>query len=187
MRSSSIILIISVLCVGASAWVFAQAPGDGGREDMDAMTIPQMMEGASRHVEEMERSLTASFKLLEESISSGDVATVTLRNEAITAMKGLVKLSEENYLTLQQKSAEGDRDAVEHEYVKITIAAAKVAELYAQVRSASGVQLDMEITDVERSLNLESSLPMSPEVTSSFFSPQADDVPDEPVHASPYF
>lgn len=155
-----------------------------GDEDLASLSIDTMSERGSSLVRRMEKQLAESFKLLEESISAGDIAATTTRNEAITAMKGLVKLSEQNLLTLQQRAAERDRQRVEHEYVKITIAAAKVGEFYAQIKSATGLPLDLELTDVERKLEFQGQLPVVDELT-TFETPP--DVPEPPVHASPYF
>jgi hypothetical protein len=68
--------------------------------------------------------------------------------------------------------------------VKISIASAKVAELYAQVKTASGIDVDIEATEVERTLDIKSSLPADLETASDFSEP-FDTLPDDPVHASP--
>lgn len=162
------------------------APAQAPEGDPSKMTIDQMMKSAGEMVHAMEDSLSKSFKLLEESIQAGDVAATQARNEAITAMKGLVKLSEENNFTLQQKSAEGDKEGVEHEYVKISIAAAKVQELFAQVQTAGGINVDIEATGVESSLDIESDFPVIQELTTTFVT-TAEVLPDPPIHASPYF
>ncbi len=154
-------------------------------EDLAQLTIDDMVDRASTCVRRMENQLSKSFKMLEESIADGDVAATTARNEAITAMKGLVKLSEQNLLTLQQKAAERDRKRVEHEYVKITIACRKVGEFYAQVRSATGIPIDLELTDVERRLVFEGRLPVVESLTTLYAEPA--NLPAPPVHASPYF
>lgn len=161
-------------------WAHA-APGNPSK-----MSIDNMVKDAGVMVRKMEEILTKSFKELEGSIAEGDVGATTARNEAITAMKGLVKLSEENYRNLQQKAAEGDRETVEHEYVKISIAYAKVGELFAQVRTAGGIKVDLEATDVSLTLDIDSAMTFDPVLTSpSLDQPQA--LPDPPVHASPYF
>jgi hypothetical protein len=165
----------------------SRAPAEPAGPDASVLTVEDMAGTAREEVNKMEEMLISSFKLLEQSISTSDVASTAIRNEAITAMKGLVKLSEENLIMLQQKKAEGDRDAVEHEYVKISIAAAKVAELYAQVRTASGIDVDLEDTRVERTMDIESSLPMDMgSVSSADISSSLDVLPDPPSHASPF-
>lgn len=175
------------ITIGASALVIAAptTPGSGD-EALAQLSVEDMVGHASDGVRTMEKQLAESFKLLEESIAKGDVAATTSRNEAITAMKGLVKLSEQNLLTLQQRAAERDRSRVEHEYVKITIAAAKVAEFYAQIKSATGTPVDLELTEVERKLEFQGRLPVVEDLTTTFAEP-TDVIPDPPVHASPYY
>ena len=176
------------LAFGAGALVAAEpdAGVPAGDEDLAQLTIEDMVTRASESVRTMEKQLSESFKLLEESIAKGDVAATTSRNEAITAMKGLVKLSEQNLLTLQQRAAERDRPRVEHEYVKITIAAAKVTEFYAQIKSATGAPVDLDLTEVERKLEFQGRLPVVEDLTTTFTTP-TDVIPDPPVHASPYY
>ncbi|MGM0574834.1 MAG: hypothetical protein ACQEXJ_03765 [Myxococcota bacterium] len=164
----------------------AQTPQSRSDTELSRMSPDEIVDSAQEMVREMEEKLSKSFKLLEESMSAGDVGTTQARNEAITAMKGLVKLSEENLMTMQQAAAEGDRERIEHEYVKISIAAAKVEELFAQVRTAGGIQVDLEAPGVERTLSIESILPLVPELTTTFADPPQV-IPDPPIHASPYF
>jgi len=159
-------------------------------EDLSKLSDVQLVDRAEGLVKRMEEQLTDSFWLLEASLTAGDVSGAMARNEAITVMKGLVKLSEQNLMTLKQKAAEGDRRRVENEYVKIAIAAAKVAEYYAQVKSAVSLGSGaLELTNVERRLVYSGALPVVDELPTSFvndynvfFEPV-----DEPVHTSPYF
>jgi len=183
-----VIFSAAAVLVGATAtWLVAAEPRarDFAEEDLSALSIEDMVRRSLDLVRRMEQQLTDSFRLLEESIAAGDVGATTARNEAITAMKGLVRLSEQNLRTLQQRAAERDRQRVEHEYVKITIAASKVAEFYGQVRSASGVPVDLELTDVERRMDFQGSLPVVDDLATLFVEPTS--VPEPPVHASPYF
>lgn len=156
-------------------------------EDVEKMSAQDMVSRSDRLVNKMEEMLSQSFKLLEEAISEGEVSVITARNEAITAMKSLVKLSEENFLTLQQKSAEGNREAVEHEYVKITIAASKMGELYSQVQTAGGIKVDLEATDVEVQMEVDSQMAPALELSTPPTAAEAPPViPDPPVYASAY-
>ncbi len=176
-------IFATALAVLATGWVAAaQTAGDPSSMSMD-----ELVAGAKKMVDSMENQLTESFKLLEKAIADGDVGATNTRNEAITAMKGLVKLSEENLLTLQQKAAEGDREGVEHEYVKISIAQSKTTELFAQVQTAGGIEVDMEIQDVDRQMSIEATLPLVPESTVTFAeAPVAAAAETPPVFASPF-
>ncbi len=175
---------LAVLAPGLFVSTSAQPSGTDD-VDLAKLSIEEMVRRAKACVRGMEERLAESFKLLEESIAANDVSATTARNEAITAMKGLVRLSEQNLLTLQQRAAERDRKRVEHEYVKITIACAKVREFYAQIKSATGIPVDLDLGALERKLEYKGSLPVVPDFPSTFSLPPS--VPDAPVHASPYF
>lgn len=200
-RSSSRLRVLAASCgaalaVTAAVAVHAQeappAPDPADLEDADParLTTDKLVARASGYVRDMEQWLTESFRLLEQALSAGDVNAANTRNEAITVMKGLVKLSEQNFVNMQQKAAEGDRKRVENEYVKILMARAKVQEYYAQVRSAGSVGLtDLDLSTVERRLVYSGELPVAEDLSTLFR--QTFDVfsntPSEPVHASPYF
>lgn len=150
------------------------------------LSIDQMVSGAGTMVDGMGEQLSSSFKLLEESISGQNVAATVARNEAITAMKGLVKLSEENFVSLQQAAAEGNRDSVEHEYVKIMIARGKIGELFAQVKTAGGIMVDMETPDTERQVEIESEM-LTVLVEAPPEPAPAPEPPAPPSPVSPFF
>jgi len=159
-------------------------------EDLSKLTDQQLASRGEKLVKRMEAQLTDSFWLLEASLTAGDVGGAMARNEAITVMKGLVKLSEQNLINLKQKAAEGDRKRVENEYVKISIAAAKVGEYYAQVKSAVSLGSGaLELSNVERRMVYSGHLPVIDELPTLFT--QDNNVylepPQEPPHTSPYF
>ena len=60
-------------------------------------------------------------------------------------MKGLLKLAEENMLSLRESAARGDASAVQFEFIKVGIASDKFVELDAQVRSCGGPAMDGSI------------------------------------------
>ena len=180
---AAVLIALGGVAVGQTESTMVMASASA--EDVARMSIQDMVSRADRLVNKMEEMLSESFSLLEEAIADGDVAVITARNEAITAMKSLVKLSEENYLTLQQKAAEGNRESVEHEYVKITIASSKVSEFYAQVQTAGGINVDLESADVEVQMEVESA--MAPAVELATPPTEAPAViPDPPVYASAF-
>ncbi|MCB9727556.1 MAG: hypothetical protein H6744_02550 [Deltaproteobacteria bacterium] len=183
----SFISAATLLSVLAVSLLSGAAPKRLGADaDLTQLSMDELVDSARGMVRQMEEQLATAFKLLEESLAAGDVGATTARNEAITAMKGLVKLSEQNLLTLQQKAAEGDRERAEHEHVKIAIAAAKVAELAARARTAGGIDVDVESAEVDSQVEFNSDLPLIPELSASFVD-TPNLVPDPPIHASPYF
>jgi hypothetical protein len=174
----------SALAVVASGGMLASAQTKSDDADISKMTVGEMTEAAGERVRKMEEMLSQAYKLLEESIEKGDVATTTSRNEAITAMKGLVKLSEENFLILQHKAAQSERKGVEHEYVKISIAAVKVGELFAQVRSAGSGAIGLEGSDVSATLSVGGQLPTSVNLPNQVGTTPSISLPTPPVAVS---
>lgn len=162
-------------------------------EDLSNQSTPQLVERAVAMVRKMEEQLTDSFYLLEASLAAGDVNGANTRNEAITVMKGLVKLSEQNLMSMRQKAAEGDRKRVENEYVKILIASQKVSEYYAQVKSAVSLGVGvLELSSVERRLVFSGSLPVVdelPQLYTSFdvFDPVVGETSDPVLQPSYYY
>lgn len=106
--------------------------------NFSAMSTEQMVDEAEGKVSEMSEMLKTAFKLLEEARANQDVAQSTCIADALTPMKGLMKLAERNKIGLQERASRSDRDGVEHEAIKIAIAHSKFIELDAQVRSCGG-------------------------------------------------
>lgn len=179
------LIVAAALAALAGTSMFAWAQNDAKRAPSPSdMNITELAERSDALVKDMESMLKKSMALLEQAIAENKPDAITVRNEAITAMKGLVKLSEQNYLVLRQRVLDKNRDAVEHEFIKISIAHSKVSELFGQVRSAGGV-VDVELTDVERTLTIEGSLPQDDALAKVFTEP-VDNAPP-PVPTSPYF
>lgn len=183
-------LVALAVGVGVRAQSGEPSPSFSEDEELSSLSSGALVERANTCVQKMEGQLTDSFYLLEASLSAGDVNGANTRNEAITVMKGLVKLSEQNLMAMRQRAAEGDRKRIENEYVKISIACSKVGEYYAQVKSAVSLGAGaLELSSVERRLVFSGSLPVVDELPRLYT--QSYDAlltsPPEPVHASPYF
>ncbi len=54
------------------------------------------------------------------------------------------------------------------------------------MQTAGGINVDIEATGVETSLDIESDFPVIQELTTTFVT-TTEVLPDPPVHASPYF
>ncbi len=151
-------------------------------EDMKKSSIDQLVSKAHTTVKASRKMLAESFALLKESIKSNKATEVNARRDAITIMRGLLKVSEENYQTMQAEATEGNRDAVEREYVKIALANRRIAEYYAEVKSVAGT-LNLQVA-VQTDMTFLGALPPDSSVPSQFI--EVDVIPDPPVFASPY-
>ncbi len=169
--------VLSILIVGSVI-----AAPSALEADMKKLSVEQIMSKAKATVAESRNMLEDSFKLLKKSLSENKATEVLARRDAITIMRGLLKVSEENLQTLQQEAAEGDREGVEREYVKIVLAKRRISEYYAEVKSAEGT-LNMQV-DVEVTPTFLGALPPDNSVPTQFI--EVDPIPDPPVSASPY-
>ena len=183
-KQTFVALVAAALMATPVLFALAESEVSVRPADLKKQSIKDLLSKAENTVNGMQRMLKESFSLLEKSISEKRPEEVTMRREAITAMKGLVRLSEDGLVALQQYAAERDRERVEHEYVKIVIASSKIGELYAQVQSVGGV-FDLEVADVDQKVDYVGSLPADPVLPTQFQEPAV--MPDPPVSASPYF
>lgn len=126
------------LCVLAMCFaVAAPEPGspvfaaDAADKKSDAGLLKEMKVWTGT----MRSQLEDAFKVLEESKAARSFQRIELIQEAITAMKGLVRLAEQNLLAGQEAAAKGDRKTLEQTWLTVKVAAAKMKELLVQVRT----------------------------------------------------
>ena len=130
--------IRAALCVLACSFSVA-APGpwspvfaaDAAGKKSDAGLLKEMKVWTGT----MRSQLEDAFKVLEESKAARSFQRIELIQEAITAMKGLVRLAEQNLLAGQEAAAKGDRQTLEQTWLTVKVAAAKMKELLVQVRT----------------------------------------------------
>jgi len=96
---------------------------------------------AQRHVDDMNVIIQEAFDQLESARSEEDIQRVNCISEGVTAMRGLLKIAEENMLSLREFNARGDAKSAGHSAMKIAIAQKKFGELDSQVRSCGGPDL----------------------------------------------
>jgi hypothetical protein len=77
----------------------------------------------------MRSTLTEVLGRLEEARATKDVVKLNCVNEKLTQVKGLLRISEQSDVALQEAVAKKDATAAEHEYSKVSIAKNKVEQL----------------------------------------------------------
>ncbi len=102
------------------------------------MSTNEQAKKAESQLGGMKAMLQASFDALQRARAEQDINKLNCVNESLSAIKGLMRLSEQNYVALQEAIAKKDDKGVEHEYVKISIAYNKIAELEGRVKSCGG-------------------------------------------------
>jgi hypothetical protein len=112
-------------------------PALGQRQPPPKKIAPdQMVLKAQGYVDEMEKVADEGNVLLAEAREEQNIQKLSCLNDTLTAVKGLLRLSEQNFSLM--KSHIRKRRKVEHEFVKISIAYTKVRELDGRLRSCSG-------------------------------------------------
>ena len=86
----------------------------------------------------MRSVLTEVLGRLEEARATKDVVKLNCVNEKLTQVKGLLRISEQSDVALQEAVAKKDSTASEHEYSKVSIARSKVEQLRGEAEQCIG-------------------------------------------------
>ena len=115
----------------------AQAPA---APNEDAAKVPDAtkVKVSSEAVGRMRSVLKDALSKLEEARASKDVVKLNCVNEKLTQIKGLLRISEQADVALQEAVAKQESQIAEHEYTKVTIARSKVDQLRAEAEECIG-------------------------------------------------
>ncbi len=127
----------------------APAPeaGTGPREDETAQTTPRPSANVSdgEKVKRSQQSITRMRDILkevlvklEEARNSRDVVKLNCVNEKLTQVKGLLRISEQADVAMQEAIARKEAQAAEHEFTKVSISRSKIEQLRAETESCIG-------------------------------------------------
>lgn len=163
----------------------AQPAGTPGREPRLTLSPPEMIEQAEEKLAAMRSTLGDSFGELASARKTQDIQRLSCVNEALTAVKGLVRLAEQNYVSLREATAQGDTEAAEHEFVKLSLAAGKVGELSAQLKACAGPTVASE-ADGEPELKVLSDSELSDDQDPMAWYSDSEVVLEVPSSSSPF-
>lgn len=157
-----------------SALALAQAPAASPpaagttNERSDAENVPdaEKISRTTGWLERMRASLAEVIGKLEEARNLKDVVKLNCVNEKLTQMKGLLRISEQAGVALQESVAKKETQAATDEYVKISIANTKVSQLRSEAEECIG-QLafrvdEKQVLDVDEPDDLPKSDPSIP-------------------------
>lgn len=146
LRTTVVTLFVLSFFIGGA--VFAKRT----RTPVKQMSFKQQVNKAEKYIEGMKQVLKSAFVILKDARERQDIQKLNGVNEALSAIKGLLRLSEQNLTMLQEAVAKNDQQTAEHEFVKISIAYNKIRELDARIKSLSrpstGGSVDGHGTDV---------------------------------------
>jgi hypothetical protein len=130
-----------------AGWAYAQAtPPAPSRTPPPAPTIeraadvpdPEKLKRSSDAVGRMRGALKDVLARLEEARATKDVVKLNCVNEKLTQIKGLLRISEQSDVALQEAVSRKDSIASEHEYSKVSIARGKVDQLRSEAEQCIG-------------------------------------------------
>lgn len=125
----------------------APAPEAGTRGDEAAQTTarPSASVSDGEKVKRSQQSITRMRDILkevlvklEEARNSRDVVKLNCVNEKLTQVKGLLRISEQADVAMQEAIARKEAQAAEHEFTKVNISRSKIEQLRAETESCIG-------------------------------------------------
>ncbi len=132
--------VLPALLLAAAA--FAQAPVRpvAAPPEEKASEVPdaQKLSRSSAAVAQMQAAYKAVLGKLEEARNTKDVVKLNCVNEKLTQVKGLLRISEQSDVALQEAVAKKDAPSADHEYTKVTIAQSKVEQLRTEAEQCIG-------------------------------------------------
>lgn len=130
--------IITLLVVIAATWSLGQAPVAPEPTDASKVADPEKVKTSADSVGRMRSALKDVLQKLEEARNSKDVVKLNCVNEKLTQIKGLLRISEQSDVALQEAVARKETGTAEHEFTKVTIARSKVDQLRAEAEQCIG-------------------------------------------------
>ena len=99
---------------------------------------PEKLRQSADALKRMGQVLKDVLSKLEEARNTKDVVKLNCVNEKLTQVKGLLRISEQSDVALQEAVAKRESLASEHEFTKVTIAKSKVEQLRAETEECIG-------------------------------------------------
>jgi len=93
---------------------------------------------SQEHIGRMKEILTKVLKHLEEARDEKDIVKLNCVNEKLTNVKGLLKISEDGDVKMQEALARRNPEEAAHEFEKIAIARSKCEQLFAESEACVG-------------------------------------------------
>jgi len=109
-----------------------------GLEKASDVPDPEKMRRSTEGLTRMRNILKDVLGKLEEARRTKDVVKLNCVNEKLTQIKGLLRISEQSDISLQEAVAKREASSAEHEYTKVMIARQKVEQLRAEAEECVG-------------------------------------------------
>lgn len=155
--------LLVALSLSVAAPVCAQEGLDYTYREAEKLSTEAKIERADEAIEQMKDTLKLALTRLQQSREENDILQVNCVNDKLSAIKGLLKISEQAAVNLREAVAKGDAELINHEYTKVSIAAARVENFRVEVEACVGeasqyigrtelsVQVDEDIRETDPS------------------------------------
>lgn len=104
----------------------------------EKLSTPEKVSKAEKNTVKMKAVLRQTIQRLKDAKERNDILQINCVNDKLSAIKGLLKISEEAGGNLNEAAAKSDEELVNHEFTKISIASARVENFRAEVEGCVG-------------------------------------------------
>lgn len=129
----------------------AVAQEEEGDDDDPASGVPpaRYLNIAGESVASMRASLTKGLEELKVAREKKDAVELTCVNEQVTAMKGILRVSEDAFVSLQEAQSANDTERSRYEFRKIQVSKRKMDDLLQAAINCAGAEATSSNTSVE--------------------------------------
>lgn len=193
-------LLLAALFVGATPLI-AQSGGqqeqDGlfSKKDEEQVPVAKFKEKGEEYLVEMRGNLTKGLEILRDAREDKDALRLQCVNEKIAAMKGVLRISEDAYISLQESLATRATERARYEFNKVRTSKNKMAELVSAAQNCVGAEAvytgDSQVeVEIDPSIAIEDPYYGNPDFfftpEDSLANPPSDGIgSDEPADARP--
>jgi len=135
-------IFFTVLMIGLLGVPALAQDGEGSTsadfEKAAELSDSEKLDRATGYLGEMKGVLGHVLRLLKDAREEKDVIKVNCVNEKLTNIKGLIRISEQAEMTLQEALAKGEKDTATHEFHKISISHQKIKILRTEAEQCVG-------------------------------------------------
>lgn len=110
----------------------------GSDSDIERIPNSEKVKNSAQALTTMRDSLRDVIPKLEEARATKDVVKLNCVNDKLTQIKGLLRISEQSDVTLQEAIAKKEDVAINHEYRKVSLAKDRVKQLRAEAEECIG-------------------------------------------------
>ncbi|MEZ4473159.1 MAG: hypothetical protein R3F60_20720 [bacterium] len=104
----------------------------------ERLPTPAKIERSGQEIDKMKGTLKGALDRLKSARERKDILQVNCVNDKLSAIKGLLKISEEAQANLREAARQEDEELVNHEFTKISIAGVRVENFRVEVEGCVG-------------------------------------------------